>query len=150
MAFFENGNFEAIATNKNASGTNNSPSDTNPFGLKDFSKLLDSKFGNSAFSNNLLEAPRGQQNKSSNPFDKDGKWTRPDINESFNTSTNPFSIKSKPAPKTAKADENYVPASIFQETSYKEVSSIFDGMQINKGTGMAKGGRSRHKLDICY
>lgn len=152
MAFFDNGNFEAIAANSNSGGKNNGQSDANPFGLKDFSKLLDNKFGNSAFSSNLLEKPKGVKNNNSsiNPFDKDGKWARPDINDTFNNSTNPFSIKSKPSPKVEASGENSMPASIFQEAECKQVASIFDGIQINKGTGMAKGGAIRHKLDFCY
>lgn len=50
----------------NFSTSNSSP--TNPFGLKDFSKLLDQKFGESAFSSKVLEKPVNQL-KSHNVFD---------------------------------------------------------------------------------
>lgn len=67
MSFVQNGSFEALA--QASANTNNTSTDSNPFGLKDFARVLDAKFGNSAFSDNLLAAPSGTI-KSTNPFDR--------------------------------------------------------------------------------
>ncbi|MCR5261225.1 MAG: hypothetical protein K6C94_05250 [Candidatus Gastranaerophilales bacterium] len=155
MAFFENGKFEAIAANATANNKVNNTSDTNPFGLKDFSKLLDNKFGNSAFSSNLLEKPKGaKDNCSDNPFKADSKWTRPDINNyMYANKNNPYTIKQKPAGAAKPTTETKNEPSIFGQTSSSSSGSLFEGITINKGTGMATGGMylaGKHKLDFCY
>lgn len=162
MAVFGGGQFEAIATNLIENSNPSNTSATNPFGLKDFAKLLDNKFGNSAFSDNLLSAPKGNSNKiASNPFDTDGKWTRPSINDTSFSSTKAYSIKEKTdTPKyenifgktTTPVTDNMQGgnSSIFGEASVNSISTIFEGIQINKGTGMAKGSSGLHKLDFCY
>jgi len=156
MAFFENGNFEAIAANATANNKVNNTSDTNPFGLKDFSKLLDNKFGNSAFSSNLLEKPKGRKDEcSDNPFKSDSKWTRPDINNyTYANKTNPYSIRQKDTSATKAASDNKKQEpSIFGQAGASSAASLFEGITINKGTGMAAGGMylmGKHKLDFCY
>ena len=140
MSFVQNGSFEAIAQNLSANTPNTS--ETNPFGLKDFARMLDNKFGNSAFSDNLLAAPP-KQNGNLNPFDK-GNWDKPDIGDYYGKG-NPYSIKSK----SAKAVDNSQKTDNGHSEAYNSApESIFGGF--NKGTGMACGGRSRHKLDFCY
>lgn len=153
MTFFENGNFEAIATNTATANSTKNTSDTNPFGLKDFSKLLDNKFGNSAFSDNLLAKPKGISS-GDNPFDSDSKWTRPTLGDYMNGG-NPYSIKQKPknAAKAEKKEEKQSNPSIFGKGGMVSEKSVFEGKSINKGTGMAAGGMyllGRHKLDLCY
>ena len=142
MSFVQNGGFEAAASKLSSNTTNTS--NTNPFGLKDFARMLDNKFGNSAFSDNLLAAPP-KQKQNINPFDTAGKWERPNINDYYNKN-NPYSIK----PKQAAKAENTNKESIFSQEGSSSPTSVFEGMQINKGTGMSQGGCGRHKLDFCY
>lgn len=140
MAFVQNGSFEAVAPT--TSGNISNSSDTNPFGLKDFARVLDSKFGNSAFSDNLL-APPPKNRGNINPFDT-GNWEKPDMNDYYKKN-NPYSIKTK---ATKGVDANKKADNGHSEAYNTAPESIFGGF--NKGTGMSKGGRSRHKLDFCY
>lgn len=144
MSFVQNGGFEASAP---ATGNMNNSSESNPFGLKDFSRMLDAKFGNSAFSSNLLEAPKGNI-QTTNPFDnramdkivaraqQAGKGNNPPTRAaSLFGSTNNINV----------AAVN----SVFTSGSDSSGSGITFG-GFNKGTGMASGGRAKHKLDFCY
>ena len=98
MAFVKNGSYEALASSTSGN-IPNKPTDTNPFGLKDFSRMLDQKFGNSAFSDNLLAAPPGIK-ETTNPFDKGNNWQKPKLDSNYFNKPNPYSIKQKNTQKT--------------------------------------------------
>lgn len=144
MSFVQNGSFEAFAQ---TTGNVNNSTESNPFGLKDFSRLLDAKFGNSAFSSNLLETPKGNI-QTTNPFDNkamdkivtQAQRTGRGKNVPTNTSSLFGSINN-----TDMADST----SVFTSSGGSSGGgNKFGGF--NKGTGMATGGRVKHKLDFCY
>lgn len=142
MSFVQNGSFEAFA--QASAEIKQNTSESNPFGLKDFSKLLDAKFGNSAFSDNILQAPKGDIGKT-NPFDKNAvdKLKQSKLPNTSGGNVTKTGGVGKIAAKNS-GDGGDGNSSNFASTS------IFDGLQINKGTGFAKGGAGRHKLDFCY
>ena len=148
MAFVKNGSYEALAS-ATSGNTSNISTNTNPFGLKDFSRMLDQKFGNSAFSDNLLAAPPGLK-ESTNPFDTGNNWQKPKLDNYYNK-PNPYSIKPKNAQKAGGAEginDNKQADNGHSEAYNSSPASVFGGF--NKGTGMAKGSSGRHKLDFCY
>ncbi|MBQ2644412.1 hypothetical protein IJG14_02405 [bacterium] len=144
MAFVQSSSFEATAPTSSGGIPS---SENNPFGLKDFSRLLDSKFGNSAFSDNILAAPPGAK-ENINPFSRENQ-ERLKLNTNYYNSptANPY-IKPKPmgSPQTKPPSG----ASIYSDPSLQGDSTDIFGGGFNKGTGMTSGGRSRHKLDFCY
>ncbi len=142
MSFVQNGSFEALNAQATAN-TQNTTSEANPFGLKDFARMLDSKFGNSAFSDNLLSSPQKPTTKSVNPFDKEAV-RKLDANDYFDKN-NPYTAAKGKTEKVSSASQEDNGHSDAYNTA---PASIFGGF--NKGTGMAQGGRSRHKLDFCY
>lgn len=144
MSFVQNGGFEATA--QTTANMNNS-TESNPFGLKDFSRLLDAKFGNSAFSDNLLTAPKGNL-QTTNPFDNkaiDKIVTRAQqAGRGKNPPTNASSLFGSTNNSNLSAT-----GSVFSSCNESSGGGIkFGGF--NKGTGMASGGRAKHKLDFCY
>ena len=152
MSFIQNGSFEALAQ-ASAEKKQNKSSESNPFGLKHFSKLLDAKFGNSAFSDNILPAPKGNIAQT-NPFDRNAvkKLTPTKTNQPPKKKDEQTTISIYGGATVNKA------SGVGQKStdpkpdgnSTLSATSIFDGLQINKGTGFAKGGAGRHKLDFCY
>lgn len=136
MSFVQNGSFEALA--QASANTNNTSTDSNPFGLKDFARVLDAKFGNSAFSDNLLAAPSGTI-KSTNPFDRQAM---------DKIDSSPYQGGRTAVKKTEAKTETGGSGNDHSEAYNSAPSSIFSGF--NKGTGMARGGKSKHKLDFCY
>lgn len=160
MSFVQNGSFEALAQ---ATVNVNNSTESNPFGLKDFSRLLDAKFGNSAFSSNLLEAPRGNI-KAVNPFDNkamdtmmtktrgaenagNGRGSSTRVQQAGNGKNQPAKVASLFG--SANNDNFAATNSVFTSCGDSAGGRVkFGGF--NKGTGMSTGPKVRHKLDFCY
>lgn len=144
MSFVQNGSFEAFAQ---TTGNVNNSTESNPFGLKDFSRMLDAKFGNSAFSSNLLEAPKGNI-QTTNPFDNKAMEKIVTRAQQAGRGNNPPTKASSLFGSTNSTDMAAA-NSVFTSSGESSGGGIkFGGF--NKGTGMASGGRAKHKLDFCY
>ena len=168
MAFVQNGSFESL--NQSSRNLDNNNFEPNPLGLKNFSSLLDSKFGNSAFSDNLLSAPSFSQKKSLNIFSQNNSALTPnktDSKDSFSSIKylNPFDKNSlskfnpnKDYSKPASNKNTIIKKSAPKPAKYNPSENLFDIPELNsfkvngfnKGTGMASSNITSNKLDFCY
>ena len=146
MTFVPNGNVEGLMNLRaNTDIQQDSSSFTNPFGLKDFASILDDKFGNSAFLNNILTAPTGTK-EDINPFGNSGQGLKQINYDNYYNKGNPYSIRAK---EVTKVESDGGGGNGHSDDYNSSPTSIFGGF--NKGTGMAGGGGGlAQKLDFSY
>lgn len=143
MSFVPNGGLDSISNlNFAANNTQETSSFTNPFGLQNFSSILDDKFGNNAFVNNILAKPKGTK-ENINPFAQDGK-SNTDYKDYYNKGNPYTALKPKSVQNANKSGNKVEHSSGFNSSP----NSIFTGF--NKGSGMVSSDRSQHKLDFSY
>lgn len=107
-----------------------------------FDPIFDFNFENKAVNDFIKKSV----NKTTNPFDT-SFWNEDNLKKITPKAKNTVSLFgtdeiAEVKQSTSSPNQN--------ETAFSELESIFKGIQINKGTGMAKGGRSTHKLDFQY
>lgn len=132
-------------------------------GMAAFSKMLSSssKLNSSDIDNDTSYDPIldfNFENKAVNDFIKKSSKTTNPFDTSFWDESNLKNITPKSNKKvislfgSEEVTEVKEPAAANKHTeAYNSApESIFQGIKINQGTGMAKGGRSTHKLDFQY
>ncbi len=138
MSFVSNG----VASDKMLSSA--AKLNTSDFDFNDtsFDPIFDFNYENKAVNDFLKKSA----NKTTNPFDT-SFWNEDNLKKI--TPKNQKIISLFGTEEIAEVKESTSSANQTGGGS-SDFESIFKGIQINKGTGMAKGGRSTHKLDFQY